>query len=34
MDFDRFLYSQNIYLCHRKPKNNGPFLFTIGILEH
>ena len=26
-DFNRFLNSQNIYLCHRKPKNDGPFLF-------
>ena len=26
------LNSQNIYLCHRKPTNIGPFLLTIAIL--
>ena len=26
------LNSQNIYLCHRKPTNNGLFLLTIAIL--
>ena len=26
-DFNRFLNSQNIYLCHGKLKNNGPFFF-------
>ena len=30
----RFSNSQNIYLCQRKPKNNGPFLLQIAILEH
>ena len=29
-----FLNSQNIYLCCRKPNINGPFLLTVGILEH
>ena len=24
--------SQNIYLCHRKPTNDGLFLLTIAIL--
>ena len=33
-DFNRFLNSQNLYLYRRKPKNNGPFLLTIAILEH
>ena len=23
----------NLYLCRRKPKNNGPFLLNIAILE-
>ena len=27
------LKSQNIYLCHRKPTNNGLFLLTIAILK-
>ena len=26
MDFNRFLDSQNLYLCRRKPKSYGPFL--------
>ena len=30
----RSLNSQNLYLCHRKPKNNGPFLLKIAVLEH
>ena len=32
-DFTRFLNSQNIYLSCRKPRNNGPFLLKIAILE-
>ena len=31
-DFSRFLNSR--YLCHKKPKNNGPFLLKIARLEH
>ena len=34
MVFKGFLNSQNLYLCRRKPKNNGPVLLTIAILEH
>ena len=30
--FSISLNSQNIYLCHRKPTNNGLFLLTISIL--
>ena len=33
-DFNRFLNSQNIYLCCIKLKNNGPFLLHFAILEH
>ena len=33
-DFNRFLNRQTIYLCHRRPKRNAPFLLTIAILEH
>ena len=29
-----FLTAKNLYLWHRKPKTNGPFLLTIVILEH
>ena len=33
-DFNRFLNRENFYLWRRKPKNNGPFLLTIALLEH
>ena len=33
MDFNRFLNSQNLYLWHRKPRNNGPLLLPVAILE-
>ena len=32
-DLNRFLNSQNLYLCRRKPKTIGPILLTIAILE-
>ena len=32
--FNTDLKSQDAYLCHRKPKNNGPFFKTIAISEH
>ena len=34
IDFNRFLNSQNLDLCQRKPKTNSPFFLTIAILEH
>ncbi len=30
-EFNRFLNSQNVYLCRRQLKNNGPVLLTIAI---